>query len=61
MVELFGTNRIMGKRGINWHLQTSTPGRMSSIVLPAVITGKGKSMIPKPGPTGLLSHGRQPV
>ena len=29
------------------------------VVLPAVIIGEGKSLIPKPGQTGLLSHGRQ--
>ena len=44
-----------------WCLQTSAPGRMSSIALPAVILGEGKSLIPKPGQTGLLSHGKQPV
>ena len=45
----------------NWRLQTSAPGRMSSVALPGVILGEGKSLISKPGQTGLLSHGRQPV
>ena len=36
-------------------------GRMSSLTLPAVILGEGKSLIPKPGQTGFLSLGGQPV
>ena len=34
---------------------------MSLIALPAVIRREGKSLIPKPGQTGLLSYDRQPV
>ena len=49
------------KGGYIWRVKTSTLGRMSSIVLPAVILEEGKSLISKPGEMGLFSHGRQPI
>ena len=50
-----------GKNTRNWCLQTNALGRMSSLVLPAVILVEGKSLILKPGETRLFSHERQPV
>ena len=48
-------------KGEKLALQTSAPGRVSSIALPAVILGEGKSLISETVQTGLLKHGRQPV